>query len=211
MRKMRISAMLATAIGLGLLPSAHAGDRAAEMFNGLCKYCHGAEGQGIANLEAPLIAGMPAWYVEAQLRKFRADGRGAHPKDMPGMRMRPMANTVKNDADIVAISKYVAAMPIQTPAGSLEGADLKEGASAFAVCVGCHGADAKGNEQMSAPLLAGQDGWYLLTQLKNFKAGIRGGNPEKDPTGASMRAMVGTLNEEAMKNVAAYLQSLPRK
>jgi cbb3-type cytochrome c oxidase subunit III len=210
MKNVRISAILATAaIGLGMLQGAHAEDRAAEIFNGLCNRCHGHMGQGMKNLEAPLIAGMPAWYVEGQLKKFREDVRGTHPRDMPGMRMRPMANTLE-ESDVAGISQYVANMPVQQPMDALEGADPKKGEATFTtVCASCHGADAKGNEQMKAPLLAGQDSWYLLTQLRNFKAGVRGANP-RDETGATMRAMVGTLNEETMRDVAAYLQSLPR-
>lgn len=211
MKNVRISAILATAIGLAVLPGAQAEDRAAEIFNGTCNRCHGHQGEGIQSLAAPLIAGMPAWYVEGQLKKFREDVRGTHPKDAPGMRMRPMAKTFRT-SDVPGVSAYVAGMPVQQPKGSIEGADPKKGEAAFStVCVGCHGVDAKGNEQMGAPLLAGQDGWYLFTQLSNFKAGVRGGNPERDASGASMRAMVGTLNEETMKDIAAYLQSLPRK
>jgi cbb3-type cytochrome c oxidase subunit III len=210
MKNVRISAILAAAIGLGMLQGAHAEDRPMEIFNGFCNRCHGHEGQGIKGLEAPLIAGMPAWYVEGQLKKFRDDIRGTHPRDMPGMRMRPMAKTLA-ESDVAGISQYVANMSAQQPMHTLEGADPKKGETTFStVCAACHGADAKGNEQMKAPLLAGQDGWYLLTQLRNFKAGVRGANP-RDDTGATMRAMVGTLNEETMKDVAAYLQSLPRK
>lgn len=209
MSNMRISAILATAIGMMVLPGANAADRNEEIFNGLCNRCHGSQGQGIKGLEAPSIAGMSAWYVEVQLNKFREDVRGTHPKDLPGMRMRPMANTLKKD-DIPGISAYVANMPIQQPTSILEGADPKKGESNFSMCVGCHGVDGKGNQTMSAPLLAGQDGWYLLTQLKNFKAGVRGAHPN-DASGASMRAMVSTLNDETMKDIAAYLQSLPRK
>lgn len=210
MRNMRTSAILAVTIGLGVLPSAQAEDRAAEIFDGLCNRCHGKNGEGMKELAAPLIAGMPGWYVETQLGKFREGVRGTHPQDMPGMRMRPMAKTLQ-EYDISAISQYVEKMPVQQPASILAGADLEKGKAGFGICVGCHGMDAKGNQQMNAPLLAGQDAWYLLSQLKNFKAGVRGGNPERDATGSSMRAMVGTLNEDSMRDIAAYLQSLPRK
>lgn len=210
MRNKRISAIVAAAIGLVVLQGTEAEDRGADYFNGLCNRCHGFQGEGMRSLEAPLIAGMPAWYVEGQLQKFRAGMRGTHPKDMPGMRMRPMANTLQ-EYDIRTISMYVANMPIQNPVSILEGADLKKGQAIYStICVGCHGADAKGNQLMNAPLLAGQDGWYLLTQLKNFKEGVRGANPN-DTSGGSMRGMMGTLNEEAMRDIAAYLQSLPRK
>jgi len=75
-------------------------------------------------------------------------------------------------------------------------------------CAACHGADGKGNVQMNAPPLAGQHDWYLLAQLKKFKAGHRGLNP-KDVTGGQMRPMAMTLaDEQAMKNVVAHIQTL---
>jgi cytochrome c553 len=189
-------------------PGANAEDRGAEIFNGLCNRCHGPEGQGIEGLEAPLIAGMPAWYVERQLHKFRERMRGAHPKDMPGMRMRPMANTLK-EYDLAGVAAYVENMPLQTSVATLEGANQEKGKADYAACVACHGADAKGNQPLGAPPLAGQDDWYLATQLKNFKAGIRGADP-RDVQGAMMRPMAMPLEEAARNDIAAYLQSLSR-
>jgi len=209
MRGVRTSAILAAAIGLVVLQGAKAEDRGAEVFDGLCNRCHGPQGQGMRGLEAPLIAGMPAWYVEGQLHKFREGIRGTHPKDMPGMRMRPMANTLK-ESDVPAVAAHVAGMAVQEAMPTLEGADPEKGKAGFAVCAACHGVDAKGNQQMGAPLLAGQDDWYLLTQLKNFKAGIRGADP-RHAQGPLMRPMVGNLDDAAMKDIAAYLRSLSRK
>ena len=57
-----------------------------------CASCHGDNGTGQANIAAPNIAGLPAWYVEAQLVKYRSGIRGAHPDDLEGLRMRPMFN-----------------------------------------------------------------------------------------------------------------------
>ena len=56
-----------------------------------CKSCHGVDGYGQENIAAPAIAGLPVWYVEAQLVKFRTGVRGAHPDDFEGLRMRPMS------------------------------------------------------------------------------------------------------------------------
>ena len=44
------------------------------------------------------IAGQAQWYLEAQLVKFKNGVRGAHPDDMEGSRMRPMARTLPTDA-----------------------------------------------------------------------------------------------------------------
>jgi len=56
--------------------------------------------------------------------------------------------------------------------------------------------------------LAGQNDWYLITQLKNFVAGYRGRH-EDDLYGQQMLAMVGTLTDEAaIRDVVAYINSL---
>jgi cbb3-type cytochrome c oxidase subunit III len=202
MRRLRKGALLAAAIGVVVSHGVNAEERGKEVFDGLCNRCHGAEGQGnnTANITAPLIAGMPAWYVQKQLEGFRAGLRGKHPNDDPGMRMRPMARTL-NEADLPAISAYVAALPAQTSAPTLEGADIAQGKAAYAMCQGCHGADAKGMQAMGAAALAGQSDWYLFTQLHNIKSGVR--------SVPMMQGFVAGLDEASMRNLAAYLHSLP--
>jgi cytochrome c553 len=208
MKQTRPSAMLAVVIGVTALHSANAEDRNAAVFDGLCNRCHGMKGEGMKGLEAPLIAGMDAWYVESQLRKFRQGLRGTHPQDMPGTRMRPMARSLYTDADVIGISTYVETMPVQISHPILTEANVEKGKTAYAPCVGCHGAKAEGNKMMQAPALAGQNDWYLFTQLKNFKAGIRGSNPT-DATGAMMRGMAAPLDEATMRDISAYLGTLP--
>lgn len=83
-----------------------------------------------------------------------------------------------------------------------------KGESYYAVCAGCHGADAMGMEATSAPRLQGQHDWYLVRQIKYFRDGIRGAHKD-DKFGAPMRGMVATLpNEQAIKDVVAYIQTL---
>jgi cbb3-type cytochrome c oxidase subunit III len=202
MRRLRKGAILAAAIGVVLSQGAGAEERGKEVFDGLCNRCHGAEGQGnnTVNITAPLIAGMPAWYVQKQLEGFRAGLRGKHPNDDPGMRMRSMARTL-NEADLPAISAYVANLPVQTDAATLAGADKEKGKAAYAMCQGCHGADAKGMQAMGAPSLAGQSDWYLFTQLNNIKTVVR--------SVPMMQGFVAGLDEASMQNLAAYLHSLP--
>jgi cytochrome c553 len=177
---------------------------------GSCDACHGKDGAGSKAYGAPAIAGLPAWYVEAQLNKFRTGVRGAHPDDYEGLRMRPMSRQMKDLAEVKAVSEYVASMPKKNAAPSLEGADAVAGAGAYAVCLACHGADANGNQAVNSPPLAGQHDWYLLSQLKKFKAGHRGVDP-RDVTGATMRPMSMTLaDEQAMKNVVAHINTLAK-
>lgn len=181
----------------------------AELY-GSCENCHGKDGAGNAKLGAPAIAGLPSWYVEAQLNKFRTGIRGAHPDDYEGLRMRPMARQMKTEAEVKEVTAYVASLTKKDAAPSLQGGDATAGSAAYGVCLACHGADAKGNQAMNAPPLAGQHDWYLLAQLKKFKAGHRGVNP-KDITGGQMRPMSMTLaDEQAMKNVVAHISTLSK-
>ncbi len=61
---------------------------------------------------------------------------------------------------------------------------------------------------LNSPQLANLQDWYILRQLKNFKEGVRGSHP-KDTYGSQMRPMSMTLiDEQAMKDVAAYINSL---
>ncbi len=170
-----------------------------------CAACHGADGQGDALLLAPGIAGLGQWYVEGQIRKFRTGLRGAHPEDIAGLRMRPMSRMLRSDDDIKAVSAYVASLPVPPIETTLDG-DATRGAALYAPCIACHGVDGKGNPAMQAPSLHSSD-WYQLTQLKNFKAGIRG--DPGDPFGVMMRPMASLLaDEQAMKDVIVHVQTL---
>jgi cytochrome c oxidase subunit 2 len=177
-----------------------------------CAPCHGEQGRGNAALEAPPIAGLPQWYVEAQLTKFRIGARGAHFDDAAGLRMRPMALTMPAEEDVVAVAQYVATLPQPPKApATITTANVQHGQQSFTVCVACHGIDGSGNQQLNAPPIAGHPDWYVQSQLRKFKAGIRGAHP-KDTSGATMRAIAVTLaDEQAMQDLAAYVASLPKK
>ena len=175
-----------------------------------CKACHGSDGLGQEFIASPSIAGLPAWYVEAQLMKFRTGVRGAHPDDYEGLRMRPMSQQMMDVGEVKAVSAYVATLTPRKMPQTLKGGDAAAGAASYKVCLACHGPDGKGNEALKAPPIAGQHDWYLFSQLKKFKGGIRGTNP-RDVTGAQMRPMAMLLpDEQAMKNVLAHISTLTK-
>ena len=174
----------------------------------LCIACHGEQGAGRQELLAPAIAGMDAWYVKRQLLNFRAGGRGKHPLDAGGIKMRPMARTLNNEAEIEAVSDYVGSMKKPALETTFKGSFVK-GKASYQTCAACHGAQGQGNQALNAPSLLQSNDWYYLTQLKHFKEKIRGGNPAVDPIGVQMVAMAASLpTEEDMKNVIFYIQSL---
>jgi cytochrome c553 len=206
-RSLLLAALLAAA--LAAPSSAQDLERGGKLY-ALCTQCHGAAGAGSPAALAPAIGGLPQWYVESQLVKFRAGHRGGHFDDIAGMRMRPMALTLKTDADVAAVAAYVASLPPVDAPASLSGADPAKGQLLFAPCAACHGADGTGNPALFGPPLANASDWYLVTQLANFKTGVRGAKPE-DQTGTMMRAMAMTLpDEQAMRDVVAYITTLSK-
>ena len=89
--------------------------------------------------------------------------------------------------------------------------DPARGQGLYAVCSTCHGPNAEGMQEMNAPALAGREAWYLIRQLQNFKAGVRGAHPD-DVYGRQMAPMAQLLADaQAIQDVAAYLSSLPRE
>jgi len=211
---MAISRWLAAALALVVvagpsLSAAEDGSRPGDQLFQYCVACHGDAGAGNPAVAAPAIAGLPAWYVEAQLLKFRAGGRGMHPDDVEGMRMRPMSLTLRSDAEVKAVAAYVASLPPAHPAPTLTGGDAKRGETLFRPCIACHGPRGGGNQALGGPPLAGATDAYLWRQIAKFKAGIRGGDPAKDPKGAMMRPMANTLpDDQAVRDVIAYIVTL---
>ena len=173
----------------------------------VCQACHGANGEGNKALNAPRLAGQQDWYVARQVQNFKAGIRGGNPKDVFGMQMRPMAMTLATDQVVEDVAAYIATLKGKVSAPTVKG-DAKAGKAAYAICQACHGAQGEGNKTLNAPKLAGQQDWYLVRQLQNFKAGIRGTHA-KDMFGMQMRPMAMTLaNDAAVNNVAAYIASL---
>jgi len=200
------------AAGLGSPALAQNAERGQELYQ-LCGECHGAEGQSNHLYLAPVIAGLPLWYVEGQLHLFKDGGRGLHFDDLPGMRMRPMAMSLRTEHgdDLKDVSAYVATLPPVKPPTTLEGGDPTRGAAHYAVCQACHGAQGQGVQATNGPPLANQADWYLLSSLERYKSGARGSSP-LNPNGAVMRGMAQILvDEQAMKDVIAYITSLPGK
>lgn len=175
-----------------------------------CQTCHGEHGQGNKEANAPRLAGQRHWYLARQLQNFENGIRGTHENDTLGQQMRSMALMLLVDAqalkDVVA---YIATLEAEAPARTEQTGVPDKGKIIFASCQSCHGESGQGNETLGGPRLAGQHDWYLMRQLQNFRAGIRGAH-EKDTYGQTMASMAHALlpNEQAIKDVVAYIKTL---
>ena len=173
----------------------------------LCAVCHGETGQGNQQRNAPAIAGLESWYLEAQLHKFRDGLRGYHADDTTALQMRPMARTLQTNDDVRAVAVYIASLPPAAPVSTVVG-DQERGKNLYTTCSACHGPDGKGNEAVKSPGLRHQGDWYLVSQLKKFRAGLRGAQKDDAP-GAQMRAMTVMLqDDQALNDIAAYVLTL---
>jgi cytochrome c oxidase subunit 2 len=101
-----------------------------------------------------------------------------------------------------------AALVSVVSSGAMAAGDAERGKTLYATCGACHGVNGEGQEALNAPKLAGQESWYLIRQLQNFKNGVRGTNP-RDVYGMQMMPMAQTLvDDQAMEDVAAYIETL---
>ncbi len=83
-------------------------------------------------------------------------------------------------------------------AKKLAKADPAEGRQIASWCFGCHGPDGVSTDE-SLPHLAGQQPFYLFTQLQAYKNGDRGND--------AMKSVVKSLGEASMIKVAAFYAS----
>jgi len=164
----------------------------------LCAACHNPDGNSIIP-EYPKLAGLDAVYIAKQIRDFKNYKRVSEI-------MGPMSGRIA-EADIGALAAYFSGQK-RTPGivadrglaaqGQLiydEGVD----STAVPACSGCHEKDGSGSKKF--PRLAGQHTAYLISQLNNFKTGVRNND-------ARMRAVVRRLTDQEIKAVAEYVAGL---
>lgn len=200
------SLVLGTALALNMaLASAAATTDVIKLEKSLCVVCHGIGGRSTSPLY-PRIAGQNAAYLEEELKEFKTHYRGD--KDAQDY-MWGWAGLL-NDEEIKSLAAYYEK---QTPAPgvpvdpelSAKGQEIfKKGIESQGIppCLACHGENAEGNGKAVPPVprLAGQNASYLVKQLKVYQG-------DKRPAGLAMHAIVKTLTEEEMQQVAHYLQS----
>jgi cytochrome c553 len=180
-----------------------------EVSDRFCLTCHGTDGQGNEGIDAPRIAGMERWYLKRQLELFRDGLRGTHPQDIPGMEMQPMA-VILTDESITDILDWIETWEYIPAEITLTGGDAARGQTLYQPCAACHGVNGEGNEALNSPALAGQNDWYLMNQLVNFKEGYRGYD-SRDRVGSQMRMMGQTVpDRDAMRDIVTYINTLGR-
>jgi cytochrome c oxidase subunit II len=188
--------------------SAIAGDATAgQALYATCSTCHGPQGEGNRDLNAPKLSGQAAWYLVRQLQHYKQGLRGVHEGDTYGKQMVPFASLLADDAAIRNVVAHIATFPDVRPDASVFG-NPDKGQELFENCSSCHGAKGQGIWSTRAPRLANQNDWYMERQLKNFRDGIRGSHRENFD-GAQMAAMAKVLTrDEAITDLIDYIHTL---
>ena len=173
-----------------------------------CAACHGEDGAGNMELNAPGIAGQSESYLRRQLWEFKNGQRGNHEDDVSGAQMRPMAATLEDRDAIAAVSAYIASMPPTIPPVTVDG-DAANGKKLYiSKCGACHGGDAWGNEALFTPRLTMLGDTYILRQVEKFQEGMRGAAEQNAQYGQQMAMMAKTVTAEELIDITAFINEL---
>jgi cytochrome c553 len=113
-----------------------------------------------------------------------------------------MKSHVKSLLALLAAAAMATPIAANEPAPAAKVDPAKGQAISAQVCGACHTADGSRGSPAN-PILQGQHPEYLVKQLTEFKSGKR--------DSAVMKGMASTLNDEDMKNVAAFYSSKQAK
>ena len=181
-----------------------------------CIACHGQNGEGLQATNSPRLAGLHDWYLVSQLTKFRSGLRGAHSDDIYGSQMAVFAKALANEQAVLDVATYIGTLKSNHPARTEQSGDPNRGSFLYSDeirCSQCHGSTGQGLKQpygkgSDAPRLAGQHDWYLIRQLRNFKAGVRGDPKDKFAMEMRVKAKIGISSEQDIKDLAAFLSNI---
>jgi cytochrome c553 len=166
-----------------------------------CATCHGAHGEGTADLNFPRIAGKPAGYLLNQLKNFR-DGQRSYP---------PMNYLLAymHDDYLQELAGYFSAQPakveaevdVAVPTDDAGGQLVTRGDAVRGIpaCVRCHGKHLTGIEP-GIPGLTGLSARYIAAQLVSWRIGTRHArNPD------CMHEVASRLTEVQIRQVSIWL------
>lgn len=183
-------------------PTIASGDAAAgKASSALCAGCHGVDGISVIPTN-PSLAGQGAPYIYKQLVEFKS-----------GVRMNAVMQGMVaslSDADMQNLAAYYAEQPVaelqSTPETVALGRQIFQGGITsiqVPACASCHAPNGAGNDAAKFPRLGGQHASYIVTALKNFRAGTRANDP-----GRMMQMVAKRMSDEEIEAVANYVQGL---
>jgi cytochrome c553 len=135
-----------------------------------CADCHGVDGLAAENLDAPVIAGMPAVHIEEAIYAYRDGARQCRYEPL-------MCETVLHTSDerIADLAEHYAGQPRASSEETYDAELAAEGEKIYTeLCIHCHVSpdDPEVAEALGIPL-HGQRGVYLRYALQSYMDGRR--------------------------------------
>ena len=166
---------------------------------GVCAACHAADGNSMIPAN-PKLAQQHPEYILKQLQEFKS-GKRANPV-MMGFAAQMSPEDMRNVAYFVASKPASPGFAKEKETVAL-GEKIYRGGIAdrqIAACAGCHGPNGSGMPAQY-PRLSGQHADYTVSQLTQFRDGIRKNNLQ-------MTQVAAKLNDREIKAVADYIAGL---
>jgi cytochrome c oxidase subunit 2 len=204
----RQSLILLALIALQPVAAVAADTQAGKALYAPCVSCHGPTGEANPATDAPGIASQSRSYLMRQLWDFKQGNRGANGSESGGAEPCPVEMLLEDGSDIASVAAYVASLPARKPVATVEG-DAANGEELYkSKCGACHGGHGWGDEALYTPRLTIIGDAYLIRQVRNFQAGLRGTHPDARH-GKQMALMAKEVTVGELEDIAAFLNGQP--
>jgi cytochrome c553 len=170
-----------------------------------CSRCHGTAGGPPVSRRVPALHSQSAAYLERALEEYRNGTRSS------GF-MEPIAAALTANESRALAEQYAKADPIPGASIAEDPASFERGRSiahrgvresGIPPCLACH----SGRASRQFPILGGLSAEYMKGQLSLWRKGLR----NRTAYGAIMAVIANRLNEEQIRDVTLYLDSLRDK
>lgn len=171
--------------------------RGAQLFR-QCAACHGPDGGGTKDGNAPRIAGQHVSVLVKQLVDYRHNRRW-------DIRMEHYAgkNLLADAQSLKDVAAYVHLLEPAAPPGRGDGELAPHGSNVYErLCESCHGVSGLGNSAKRVPRIAGQHYDYLMRQIYDAADGRR---PNFTPVHIRL---LGRLDRRDIVGLSDYLSRL---
>jgi cytochrome c553 len=166
---------------------------------GVCAACHAADGNSMIPAN-PKLAQQHPEYILKQLQEFKS-GKRANPV-MMGFAAQLSPEDMRNVAYFVASKAATPGFAKEKETVAL-GEKIYRGGIAdrqIAACAGCHGPNGSGMPAQY-PRLSGQHADYTVSQLTQFRDGVR-------KNSVQMTQVAAKMNDREIKAVSDYIAGL---
>ena len=194
-----VTGFILSAHAEGAAPAKADPAKGSAIFNGVCVSCHGAEGNSAIPVN-PKLAQQHPEYIAKQLAEFKS-GKRANAV-MLGFASALSDDDMRNVGAYLASTKAKPGFAKDKDLAAL-GEKIYRGGIAerqIPACAGCHSPNGAGIPSQY-PRLSGQHADYTVSQLTQFRDGIR-------KNSLQMGQVAAKLNDREIKAVADYIAGL---